>query len=176
MRGEQTVLHPQCSQGYRPCLSQDPIRAGYIAPDSSISTKRSWKPVMHVNGSPTLGLTHFVHHIYTTKDGFGDRMQLDAIFNSNHWHVIEHSISSPRTQWRRAPWSSGEIALHFRDGQARLWSVPIPWRRHRELPGACLETEKNNIRVRERVKIDLTRTWARTLMVAVGSSFSLSSG
>ena len=32
-----------------------------------------------------------------------------------------------------------------------------------------------NVRVRERDRVNLTRTWEMTLMVTVGSSFSLSS-
>ena len=38
-----------------------------------------------------------------------------------------------------------------------------------------METGLENVRVRERDRVDLTRTWDMTSMVTVGSSFSLSS-
>jgi hypothetical protein len=57
-----------------PCLSQDPIRVGYTAPDPSISAKED-KLGMSME---VMGLTHFVHDVYTTKNGFGNRMKLDG--------------------------------------------------------------------------------------------------
>jgi hypothetical protein len=58
VRGEQTAPHPRCSQEYRPCHSQDPIRAGYVVLDSAISTttKQLGNRVRHVNERPHVGL------------------------------------------------------------------------------------------------------------------------
>ena len=59
-----------------PCLSQDLIRVGYTVPDPSISAKEDEVGMsMEVR---LLGLTHFVHDVYTSKNDFGNRMQLDG--------------------------------------------------------------------------------------------------
>ena len=60
-----------------PYLLQDPLRVGYTAPDPSISAEEDELGIsMEVM---FLGLTHFVYNVYKTKNGFGNRMQLDDI-------------------------------------------------------------------------------------------------